>query len=95
MSGSVGTQWNEYLTVLTSQLDHSAGVVVSIFLASRNHKDGAQADMQYISGLLNNPSFTHKQLSANAKLTLTAVNQNSYNTMICEFTHTKKSKVLI
>lgn len=51
VSGSVGTLWNEYLTVLSSQLDHAAGVVVSIFLTSRNHKDGAQADMQYISNL--------------------------------------------
>lgn len=51
VSGSVGTLRNEYLTVLSSLLDHSAGIFASIFLNSRNYKDGAQADMQYIFNL--------------------------------------------
>lgn len=51
VSDSVGTLWNEYLTILIFQLDHAASVVVSIFLTSRNHKDGAQTNTQYISNL--------------------------------------------
>lgn len=51
LSGSVGTLWNEYLTVLSSLLDRAAGIFASIFLTSRNYKDGAQADMQYIFNL--------------------------------------------
>lgn len=50
-SGSVGTLRNEYLTVLSSLLDRTAGIFASIFLNSRNYKDGAQADMQYIFNL--------------------------------------------
>lgn len=49
--GCVGTLWNDYLTVLSSQLDRVASVVASIFLTSRNYKDSAQADMQYILNL--------------------------------------------
>lgn len=85
VSGSVATLWNEYLTILIFQLDHAASVVVSIFLTSRNHKDGAPTDTQYISNfgasvlvllsadsqLWNNSSFTHKELSANASLNST------------------------
>lgn len=51
VSGSVGTLRNEYLTVLSSLLDRTAGTFASIFLNSRNYKDGAQADMQYIFNL--------------------------------------------
>lgn len=51
MFGCVGTLWNDYLTVLSSQLDRVASVVASIFLTSRNYKDGAQANMQYILNL--------------------------------------------
>lgn len=51
VSGSVSTLWNEYLTVLSPQSDRATSVVASIFLTSRNHKDGAQADLQCISGL--------------------------------------------
>lgn len=82
VSGSVGTLWNEYLTILSSLLEHTAGIFASIFLTSRNYKDGAQADMQYIltsepqywcycqhdCQLWNNSLFTHKDLSVNASL---------------------------
>lgn len=51
VSGSVGTLRNEYLTVLSSLLDRTAGIFASIFLNSRNYKDLAQADMQYIFNL--------------------------------------------
>lgn len=51
VSSSVGTLRNEYLTVLSSLLDRSTGIFASIFLNSRNYKDGAQADMQYIFNL--------------------------------------------
>lgn len=51
VSGSVGTLWNEYLTVLSSVLDRAAGIFASIFPTSRNCKDGAQADVQYIFNL--------------------------------------------
>lgn len=51
VSGSVGTLWNEYLTVLSSLLDRAADIFASIFLTSRNYKVAAQADMQYIFNL--------------------------------------------
>lgn len=34
----------------SSQLDHAADIVVSIFLTSRNRKDSVQVGSQYISG---------------------------------------------
>lgn len=51
VSGSVGTLWNEYLTVLSSLLDRATDIFASIFLTSRNYKVDAQADMQYIFNL--------------------------------------------
>lgn len=51
VSGSVGTLWNEYLTVLSSLLDRATDIFASIFLTSRIYKVDAQADMQYIFNL--------------------------------------------
>lgn len=51
VSGSVGTLWNEYLTVLSSLLDRAADIFARIFQTSRNYKVGTQADMQYIFNL--------------------------------------------
>lgn len=51
VSGSVGTLWNEYLTVLSSLLDRASDIFARIFLTSRNYKVDAQADMQYIFNL--------------------------------------------